>query len=164
VNIVYLDIRNLSIGDKMMFPIPSPTYKNRLLIIASGIVILVWSGLEDNQVWGVVFLGWVIAVISIMTVIISRYGRQTYPVKSLMLFSPIIGMSIGASASVITALLMIFKTIRHSHIFPDYPPQMILAILERLPIWALGSGFITLGIFLLLISIHPISPNNLNNT
>lgn len=138
----------------MMFTIPSPNYKNRLLIIALGIVILVWSGLEDNQVFGVVALGWIIAIVSVTNVIVSRYGGQSYSSSIVKKFSPLVGASIGASASVITALLMILKTIRHSHVFPDYPPQMILAILERLPIWTLSAGFIGFGLSLVWLVLR----------
>lgn len=134
----------------MIFTIPSPNYKNRLLVITLGIIILVWSGLEDNQVWGVALLGWVIAIVGIASFILSHYGGQTHPAKTLIKLSPLVGASIGASASLATTLLMIFKAIRHSHVFPDYPPQLILAILELLPIWTLSSGLIVLGLALLV--------------
>ncbi len=148
----------------MMFTIPSPNYKNRLLIIALGIIVMIWSGLEDNQVTGVVILGWILAIVSITNIIISHYGGQPYSSSTAIKFSPLVGASIGASASLITALLMIFKTIRHSHVFPDYPPPMIMAILERLPIWALSGGLIALGLALILQITYRVTPHNLNNT
>jgi hypothetical protein len=141
----------------MIFTIPSPSYKNRLLIIALGIIILVWSGLEDNQVGGVALLGWITASLSIANLILSRFGGREVQVSTLIKLSPVVGASIGALASLATALLMIFKTIRHSHVFPDYPPQLILAILERLPIWALSSGFIILGLALLVQLVYSIN-------
>jgi hypothetical protein len=144
-----------------MFTIPTPTYKNRLVVIALGIIILVWSGLEDNQVFGVVILGWIIAIISLMNVLVSRFGGQSYQTKTLIKLSPLVGGCIGASASIITALLMIFKTIRHSHVFPDYPPQMILAIIERLPIWTLSSGLIGLGLSLIWRVLRSVTEDTL---
>ena len=138
----------------MMFTIPYPNYKNRLLNIALGIIVLVWSSLEDNQVGGVVLLGWIVAIISVAHFMMSRFGNQTYTVKSLIKLSPLVGASIGASASIITALLMLFKVIRHSHVFPDYPPEMILAILERLPVWSLSSGLIALGLSLVWLILR----------
>ena len=138
----------------MMFTIPSLNYKNRLLTITLGIIIMLWSGLEDNQVWGVVLLGWILAIVSVAHFMMSRFGNRSYNTTTLIKLSPLVGASIGASASIITALLMIFKSIRHSHVFPDYPPQMIIAILERLPIWALGSGFIAVGLSLVWLILR----------
>jgi len=164
VNIGYRLVINLDNDGIMMFTIPLLTYKNRLLIITLGIIILVWSGLEDNQVWGVVLLGWILAIVSVAHFMMSRFGNRAYQATTLIKLSPLIGGSIGASASVIIALLMLFKVIRHSHVFPDYPPEVILAILERLPVWALSSGLITLGFALILHFVHGITPHNLNNT
>lgn len=147
-------VRNLKYDDVMMFSIPSPDYKNRLLIVALGIIILVWSGLEDNQMWGVTLLGWILAIVSIVSFILSRFGDRTYQSTTLIKLSPLVGASIGASASLATTLLMIFKTIRHSHVYPDYPPQLIFAILELLPIWTLSSGLITLGLSLVWLAFR----------
>ena len=147
-----------------MFTIPPLTYKNRLLIIALGIIILIWSGLEDNQVWGVVLLGWTLAIVSVAHFMMSRFANQSVDTIAFIKLSPLVGGSIGIIASLITALLMIFKVIRHSHVFPDYPPQLILAIIGRLPIWALCGGCVVLGLALLFHLFTSIKRHHLNNT
>lgn len=138
----------------MMFTIPSFNYINRLLIIITGITLLFWSGLEDNQVTTVVILGWVLAGFTTFSLIQSRFGGQSIQPNTLVKLAPIIGATIGALASLITALLMLFKDVRHGHIFPDYPPQLMIAILERLPIWAISGALVLFGVILLSYVIY----------
>lgn len=133
----------------MIFTIPPFNYINRLLIIVTGITLLIWSGLEDNQVIAVVILGWVLAIFATLSFIQSRFGGQSMQSNTLLKLSPILGAIIGASASLITMLLMLFKDVRHGHVFPDYPPQLMIAIIERLPVWAIGGGLVLFGLILL---------------
>ena len=60
------------------------------------------------------------------------------------------GAAFGALASLSTFALMLFKDLRHAHAFPDFPPHMLLGMLERLPVWALAGGLAGLGIGILL--------------
>ena len=69
---------------------------------------------------------------------------------NVLLGATLAGALIGASASAITAALMLFKDLRHAHPFPDFPPAMILGMLERLPPWMLAGALAGLGIALLL--------------
>lgn len=138
----------------MTLSIPPTTYKTRLLIIIAGITVLFWSGLEDNQIWGVTLLGWLLGILSVFTFLQSQFENKEYHIITLLKFSPIIGGIVGASASLLTLLLMLFKNIRHAHVFPDYPPQLMLAMLDRLPIWSISSGLILFGITLLLYVIY----------
>ena len=48
-----------------------------------------------------------------------------------LIFALLTGSLIGALSALASALLMLFKDLRHGHIFPDYPPEMMLAMLER---------------------------------
>ncbi len=126
--------------------IPLLNYKIRLLIIVASITVLLWSGLEDNHVWGVVLLGWFVAILATTVFIMSRFGNLSITQSTLLKLSPLIGAIIGASASISTALLMLFKDVRHAHAFPDYPPQMIFDTITRLPFWALSSALILFSI------------------
>ena len=137
-----------------MFTIPPFNSINRLLIIVAGITLLIWSGLEDNQVYGVVFLGWILAVFTVVSFVQSHFGRQTIQSITLLQLAPILGAIMGSSASLITMLLMLFKNVRHGHIFPDYPPQMMITILERLPIWAISGALVLFGIALMIYVIY----------
>ncbi len=129
--------------------------KNRLgfcrqLMILCGIAILLWSGLEDNNANAVSVLAAATATVATLYILASRLGgRALHPADHLRL-SVLAGFLAGSSACLLAASLMLFKDLRHAHIYPDYPPQMILAMLERLPHWTLAGGLAGIGIGLLL--------------
>lgn len=134
----------------MQISIPSSGYKMRLIALGWGILIFLWSSIEDNNVSGVTVLGWITSLIVVSFGLMSRFGGICISGKKSLMAGAGIGAIIGASASLSIAILMLFKDVRHAHIFPDYPPQMIVAILERLPIWTIGTACIALGLTLMI--------------
>ncbi len=60
----------------------------------------------------------------------------------------------GLGGSVATAGLMFFKNARHAHVFPDYPAGMLLATLERAPMWAAAGGLIGLSVGLGCLALY----------
>jgi len=143
--------------------IPHPNHITRLLIIITGVIVLLWSGFEDNQVIGVTVLGWILSLFSTAVFIMSRYGGQTIAQQTILKLSPIVGAVIGGWASILVVLLMLFKDVRHAHAFPDYPPQMMLDTLTRLPFWAVSGGLITFALTLLW-TLRPIESDDKGRT
>ena len=121
---------------------------SRGALLLTGLAILLWSGLEDSDAAAVTALG-ALAAISLTLLLLARLsaGRR---VRSTHI--ALAGTLAGALASLCVAALMLFKNLRHAHIFPDYPAEMLLAVLERLPLWAIAGGLAGLGIGLLLAS------------
>ena len=123
----------------------------RLWLIILGITLFLWSGKEDSDVALVTALGLILAATSAwwLFVVCPRfYGIAAR--KSSVQWAVLGGISLGALASLCTALLMLLKDLRHGHVFPDYPPELIVATLERLPAWSLAGGLIGLGLSILL--------------
>ena len=112
------------------------------LLVVCGVAILLWSGVEDTGAEAVTMLGLLVALAA--TGMILPRALHSLP------YSIIAGAIFGALTSLSTTALMVFKDLRHAHPFPDYPPGMLLATLERLPAWALAGGLLALGIALLL--------------
>lgn len=131
-------IRSATGGDKL----------RRAALLLTGLAILLWSGLEDSGSSAVIMLG-ALSSISLTLWLLSRMaaGPALNPFHIALA-----GALAGALASLCTAALMLFKNLRHAHIFPDYPAEMLLAVLERLPSWAIAGGLAGLGIGLLLAS------------
>ena len=125
--------------------------RSRHLLVVTGIAVLLWSGLEDNDALAVTLLGTLLATAASLTLLDWQPLNATYSRLSLPKRMALTGAFIGALSSVTTPLLMLFKDLRHAHIFPDYPPEMMLAILERMPFWALAGGLAGIGISLLLM-------------
>ena len=119
-------------------------------MVISGIAVLLWSGLEDSDAILVAILGTLLATSATMTLFNSRIFRARLPGADLPKRAALAGALIGTLASVTTPLLMLFKDLRHAHAFPDYPPGMMLATLERMPLWALAGGLAGFGIGILL--------------
>ncbi len=123
---------------------------NRQVPVFTGIAVLLWSGLEDKDAVVVSLLGALLATAASLMLLDSQRFRATFCRLSQPKRMAVAGAFIGALASVTTSLLMLFKNLRHAHIFPDYPPQMMLATLERMPFWALAGGLAGIGIGFLL--------------
>lgn len=122
----------------------------RHLFIMGGIAVLLWSGMEDNDARLVTLLGILLGAALSMMLVNSRGGSPGLRRMEAAKRSAIFGALTGALASVTTPVLMLFKDLRHAHIFPDYPAGMMLATLERMPAWALAGGLAGIGIGLLL--------------
>ena len=115
-------------------------------MILVGVAILLWSSLEDRDAVLVSMLGALsAAAISLTLLDRARLRCGSATTRALMA-----GALVGALSSVTTAALMLFKNLRHAHVFPDYPPAMMLAALERLPWWALAGALAGFGIGILL--------------
>ncbi len=127
-------------------PLPKWDNRARWLSIVYGVVIFLWLGVEDNDVVGVLVLGLCGAVL----VVWSIASRVDLLSGHLLILIPIVGGSLGVATSVVTAVLMLAKDVRHAHAFPDYPPAMIGDMLGRAPIWGIAGVLIGLsaGLFL----------------
>jgi len=147
----------------MTVTMPHPNLITRLLIILAGITVLLWSGVEDNNVIGVTVLGTLLTILGVSVFIMSRFGGLELTQSSVLKLSPIVGGLIGAGSAISIVLLMLFKNVRHAHVFPDYPPQMMLDTLTRLPLWTISGGLIALGLALLW-SLRPIESHDKGDT
>lgn len=122
----------------------------RHLLLVSGIAVLLWSGMEDNDALLVTLLGMLLATAATMMLLASPRFRQVTAHRSRPKQGALAGAFIGTLASIATPVLMLFKDLRHAHIYPDYPAGMMLATLERMPAWAVAGGLAGFGIGLLL--------------
>ena len=130
--------RSATLGDKL----------RRGALVAVGLAVLLWSSLEDRDAFAVVALG----ALASITFTFWLFARLAAGRRYTALHISLAGLLCGALASLCTAALMLFKNLRHAHVFPDYPAEMLLAALERLPPWAIAGGLAGLGIGLLLSS------------
>lgn len=122
----------------------------RVWLIILGITLFFWSGKEDNDVAGVTTLGLVLAGTCVWWYLIVRpRPGVTAAIYDTVLRALLGGALLGALSSLFTALLMLLKDIRHGHVFPDYPPELILATLDRLPAWSLAGGLAGIALILL---------------
>jgi len=133
-----------------------PTYSRQMrwLIIGYGILVFLWLGPEDNHVWPVVFISMGAAALILTQWLLRRFGGQDISETYILPMGMTIGGIIGLATAVITALLMLFKNARHAHVFPDFPPGLMGAVLERAPVWTIAGSIFGLGVGLLLLAFH----------
>jgi hypothetical protein len=105
----------------------------RWLSIGVGVAAFAWLSVEDTSTWPVAVLGFLIALCAVL---LWASAQPDWRASTLVL--SLTGGLIGALGAFTTTLLMFVKTAWHSHITPDYPPLMMLAMLERAPAWAVA--------------------------
>ena len=134
-----------------------PVFDTRLrwLVIAYGLVMLAWMSTEANDIRLVTLLGCIGAVLIAVLQVTQRVGGQILSRRAWIFGAAWIGALIGAGVSLLTAAFMFTKTAWHSHLFPDYPVEMMIAVLLRAPVWALAGAMLLLAGALLLIIWHP---------
>jgi hypothetical protein len=128
--------------------IPHPGRRIRLLTVGYGLLIFSWLSPEENQVWPVALLGLGLSLLGLILLVINKFGGKTVPAAYVVPCTTILGLMTGIGASITTTGLMFFKDALHAHLFPDFPPLMMLAILQRAPIWALAGGLAGAGLAL----------------
>lgn len=128
------------------FTFPRLDYRLRLIVIAYAVSLLIWISLEDTHTEPVVALGTLLSLLVSLHTLLRRLGGQRVTLQQLLAILILGGGLVGAGASLSTALLMFFKNAWHAHLFLDFPPGLMLAILERAPAWGLVGLLIGTGI------------------
>jgi hypothetical protein len=119
-----------------------------------GLVLFLWFSPEDNQVWPVTLLGAGMAALFAYLIVVNKLGGKLIPARYFLVGAPLLGILVGMGASVSTTGLMFFKNALHAHLFLDYPAPMLLAMLERAPIWGAAGGFCGLGAVLMWLLLR----------
>lgn len=110
--------------------------------IGYGIALLFWLGAEDTETLPIALLGLLGAVLGVGGWAWRTYGQTPLTPATQRLALVLTGGLIGASAALISTLLMFLKTGWHNHPFPDFPFAMMIAMLERAPVWAMAGAML----------------------
>lgn len=104
----------------------------RWWVIGVGVVTFRWMSVEDTSALPVAALGVMIALCGVGLWL--SHQPDWRPSAWVLCLT---GALIGALGALAATTLMFLKTAWHGHLVPDYPPQMMLAMLARAPVWAL---------------------------
>jgi hypothetical protein len=135
-----------------MLHVPRPDQRTRLLTAVCGLIIFLWLSPEDNQVWPVTLIGVFLSLLVVSLTVFRRLGGRAIPARYVPLGALLLGGLTGLVASLSITLLMFFKNALHAHLFLDFPPGMLLAMLARVPGWAVAGGLVGLGISLVWLA------------
>lgn len=133
----------------MTLVLPRLKTKARFLMIGYGLILLIWMSLENRSTLTVSLLGTGAAIIYIGIWLINRYCDRELGFRLWFAGFVLSGTVIGAASALITGILMFFKSGWHGHLYPDYPPQMIGAMLSRMPLWSISGTLI--GLFCAIV-------------
>ena len=139
----------------MNLSIPKTDSRVIFPMVGYGIILLVWLSLEDNGTFSVALLGTGATILYSTIWLLKRSGGQVLPLRLWLPGLILFGGIVGALSTLTTTLLMFFKTGWHGHEFADYPPQMLLAMLQRLPVWMLAGALIGLAVALIKVAFAP---------
>lgn len=122
----------------MTYRLPRRGSRARLAALACGIAVFVWLGPEDTHIWPVAALGTVTAALTVWLWTLGKLGGTVVSARQMAGLAALLGAVTGLAASIITAALMLLKNAYHAHFFPDYPPALLGAMIQRTPAWALA--------------------------
>jgi hypothetical protein len=108
------------------------------LTYAFGAAFFVWSGYEDTTLIPVTILGAALPLIFLAQFLTRRFGGQPLPAYKGMLLLGAGGLLAGCVTPLTIAVFMAIKVSLHSHANPDFPPQAVVNVMARTPVWALG--------------------------
>jgi hypothetical protein len=129
-----------------MVSIPHPGRRVRLLMLTYGLIVLFWLSPEESQVWPVALLGLGVSLLGVGVTLMNRMGGRTIPASYVAPGAALVGIIVGLGASIAVTFLMFFKNALHAHVYPDFPLPVMLAMLERAPVWGLAGLLAGLGL------------------
>ena len=135
-----------------MFTLPPRRPRLRWIALGYGVVLLLWTSLEDNGVALVTLAGVALMLIAAAFWLRRRFGGRSIAARDALIGAVLIGAVAGAGSAGATAALMLLKVGLHAHVFPDYPFGMIVDMLRRAPVWALAGSLAALGVTLALLA------------
>lgn len=138
--------------------IPTRGKQFRNIALLYGVTVFLWIPIEDFQTLPVVIFGTLLALLILCGWVLNKFGGKTISPRYLPIASGLIGAVAGLGSAIAAVGLMFFKTSVHAHPFPDYPPALMLSMLERTPIWTLAGALLGLGLSLLWLVLRDIKP------
>lgn len=116
--------------------------QHRYLAIFYGVVVLIWLTTESAHVLLTTLLGLGLALLIVILSALYRLGGRCYTARWWIPTFIVGGILVGALTPLTTFLLMLFKNVQHSHLYPDFPNSVMFGIVGRAPIWAIAGGLI----------------------
>jgi len=115
----------------------------RILSLILGFALFLWFPVEDQNASLVTIFAIAICSLAIMRILL-QLKIKNIP-KRWFIF-PLSGVLAGPGITLISLLLMAFKSGLHGHGFPDFTPGQVILTLRLTPVWTTAGLLIGLGI------------------
>jgi cell division protein FtsW (lipid II flippase) len=114
----------------------------RILSLVLGGVLFFWLPIEDLNASLVTAFAIAICSLAVVRILLPL---QIQPGSRRWLLYPLSGMIAGAAVTLVSLLLMAFKSGLHGHGSPDFPPDQVISVLRLTPLWSAAGFLIGLG-------------------
>jgi cell division protein FtsW (lipid II flippase) len=114
----------------------------RILSLVLGFLLFIWLPVEDNNASLVTIFAIAICGLAVVRFLLSMRIQQG---SKRWLVYPFSGMISGAAITLVTLLLMAFKSGLHGHGSPDFTPGQVITVLQLTPLWIAAGFLIGLG-------------------
>lgn len=129
---------------------PTRSHRLTLFTFAFGLAFFFWIGMEDTTLLPVMILG-----ASLPAMVIAHFLLRR-PARTGMLLLSAGGLLGGVAAPLTSTVLIALKVSLHSHAYPDYPPEAVVSVLARAPVWALAGLVFGAALALLAYARRPV--------
>jgi len=117
---------------------PARSWPLTALSYIFGLAFFFWIGTEDATLLPVTALGAALPLILLGHFLTRRFGGAPLRVHKGVLLLTSGGLLVGCAAPLTIGIFMALKVSLHAHAYPDYPPEAVLGVMARTPVWALA--------------------------
>ena len=114
----------------------------RILSLVLGFALFFWLPIEDLNASLVAIFAIAICSLAVVRILLTI---QILPGSKRWLFYPLGGTIAGAAVTLVSVLLMAFKSGLHGHGSPDFTPDQVISLLQLTPLWSAAGFLIGLG-------------------
>jgi hypothetical protein len=128
------------------------------LAILTAVYSIIWISLE-GKMWQVLVLSCGLTILMAGAIYQRRIGGRTPSISRWLLLCALAGAVLGLLFGPLTILLMVLKTGLHGH-GPEFTPEEINWIIDRIPLFMILGALITSGLGALLAGFNDRSASN----
>lgn len=141
------------------FKIPKRSDFHTYAAVFYGVMVLVWLSSESKNVFSTSLLGVGMAFGITSLFIIVRFGERVLMPPIWLPGVMACGAFIGLASSFTTSLLMVMKNVQHSHLYPDFPGEVVVGIWQRAPAWMLAGILLSAALALARVALYVEEPS-----
>jgi len=114
----------------------------RILSLVLGFVLFFWLPIEDLNASLVTIFAIAICSLAVVRIFLPI---KIQPGSKRWLLYPLSGIIAGVAVTLVSLLLMAFKSGLHGHGSPDFTPDQVISVLRLTPLWSAAGFLIGLG-------------------
>jgi hypothetical protein len=135
-----------------------PAFRRRIMracLLATGALVFLWLRIEEASALLAMLGGWGVTLAVVIWYGWKALSERSLTVRQWMPIAALTGAVTGLAAAIVSVLLMLLKNGLHAHLFPDFPFEMMRAVLGFIPWWMMGACLVAVGMGALWAALVP---------